>query len=215
MTNKNVMEAISDYHLQPFADQNRCRARSLPGDRIGTEAKYISSPPTSTVVMIARVLKKLRQSKLTAGFDEAIETLDLDFLFVDTHPGMNQETLMSIAISDWLILILRPDRQDYLGTAVTIEVSRKLGVPNLLLVVNKVLASMDQATLRKDVERSFAAELGAVASALRGHAASGQRRNHVAEVPGPPVHESRRRARREDRPDRPKNLTEAGGVQRE
>ena len=69
---------------------------------------------------------------------------------------------MSVAISDWLILILRPDRQDYLGTAVTIEVSRKLGVPNLLLVVNKALASMDQAALRKDVERSFAAELGAV-----------------------------------------------------
>ena len=86
----------------------------------------------------------------------------LDFLFVDTHPGMNEETLMSVAISDWLILILRPDRQDYLGTAVTIEVSRKLGVPNLILVVNKALASMDQAALRKDVERSFAAELGAV-----------------------------------------------------
>ena len=75
---------------------------------------------------------------------------------------MNEETLHSIAISDWLILILRPDRQDYLGTAVTIEVSRKLGVPNLLLVVNKALASMDQVALRKDVERSFAAELSAV-----------------------------------------------------
>jgi len=37
---------------------------------------------------------------------------------------MNEETLLSVAISDWLILILRPDRQDYLGTAVTIEVSR-------------------------------------------------------------------------------------------
>src|SRR5215470_4435952 len=76
--------------------------------------------------------------------------------------AVNEETLMSVAISDWLILILRPDRQDYLGTAVTIEVSRKLGVPHLVLVVNKALASLDQTALRKDVERSFAVELGAV-----------------------------------------------------
>jgi hypothetical protein len=32
----------------------------------------------------------------------------------------------------------------------------------MLLVVNKALPSMDQTELRKDVERSFAAELGAV-----------------------------------------------------
>src|SRR5262249_42135376 len=97
-----------------------------------------------------------------AGFDDLLEDLNLDFLFIDTHPGMNEETLLSIAISDWLILILRPDRQDCLGTAVTIEVSRKLGVPSLVLGVNKARPSMDQAELRKDVERSFAAELGAV-----------------------------------------------------
>jgi MinD-like ATPase involved in chromosome partitioning or flagellar assembly len=112
---------------------------------------------------IARVLKEgYEVEKLNEGFDELLETLDLDYLFIDTHPGMNEETLLSIAISDVLILILRPDKQDFLGSAVTIEVARRLGVPRLLLVVNKALASMDLAALRRDVERSFSAELGAL-----------------------------------------------------
>jgi MinD-like ATPase involved in chromosome partitioning or flagellar assembly len=33
--------------------------------------------------------------------------------------NINEETLLSIAISDLLLIILRPDQQDYLGTAVS------------------------------------------------------------------------------------------------
>jgi len=38
--------------------------------------------------------------------------LKLDYLFLDTHPGLNEETLLSIAVSNILVLILRPDKQD-------------------------------------------------------------------------------------------------------
>ena len=112
---------------------------------------------------IAKVLKEgFDVELLNEGFEDLLDKLDLDFLFVDTHPGMNEETLLSIAISDWVVLILRPDRQDFLGTAVTLEVAKKLGVPKLLLVVNKALASMDIPALRKDVERTYSAELGTI-----------------------------------------------------
>ena len=66
----------------------------------------------------------------------------MDYLFIDTHPGLNEETLLSITISDVLVLILRPDQQDYQGTAVTIDVARKLEVPKLLLVVNKLVLAV-------------------------------------------------------------------------
>ena len=59
-------------------------------------------------------------------------------LMIDTHPGLNEETLLSIAISDALVIILRPDQQDYQGTSVTVEVARKLDVPRLVLIVKKV-----------------------------------------------------------------------------
>lgn len=162
LDDRQVTRAVNDYLYDQCAIQDAAYHVSPPEVTAAGGSLYLV-PASMKSADIARVLKEgYDVEKLNAGFDQLLEALDLDFLFVDTHPGMNEETLLSIAISDWLVLILRPDRQDYLGTAITIEVARKLGVPNLVLVVNKALASMDQAALRKDVERSFAAEIGAV-----------------------------------------------------
>jgi septum site-determining protein MinD len=73
-----------------------------------------------------------------------IDRLGLDHLLIDTHPGLNDETLLSIAVSDVLLLVLRPDRQDFQGTAVTAEVARRLGVPEPRLVVNKCAPWLDR-----------------------------------------------------------------------
>src|SRR5436190_5921619 len=78
-------------------------------------------------------------NKLNEGLQTLCKKLQLDYLFIDTHPGLNEETLLSVAISDVLIIILRPDQQDFQGTAVTVDIARSLDVPNLLLVVNKAL----------------------------------------------------------------------------
>ena len=65
-------------------------------------------------------------------------------------------------MSHLLILLMRPDQQDYQGTAVTVEVARRLGVPELLLVVNKVLASFQPDELRRQVESAYSAPVAAV-----------------------------------------------------
>lgn len=162
LDDKQITRAVNDYLYGQCAIQDAAYHVSPPEVTAAGGHMYLV-PASMKSADIVRVLKEgYDVEKLNAGFEQLLEAINLDFLFVDTHPGMNEETLLSIAISDWLVLILRPDRQDYLGTAITIEVARKLGVPNLVLVVNKALASMDQAALRKDVERSFAAEIGAV-----------------------------------------------------
>ncbi len=92
---------------------------------------------------------------LNDGFRDLTDQLDLDYLFIDTHPGLNEETLLSIAISDVLIIILRPDKQDIQGTAVTVDVARKLDVPHMALVVNKALSSYDFAQMRSDITQTF------------------------------------------------------------
>ena len=95
--------------------------------------------------------------RLTEGFYALLERLELDYLLIDTHPGLNEETLLSIAISDELIILLRPDRQDFLGTAVTVEVARKLDVKSLVMVLNKVLPSVAERGFRAEVERIYGA----------------------------------------------------------
>lgn len=105
---------------------------------------------------IARVLREgYDVVRLNDGFQELIRCLNLDYLLIDTHPGLNEETLLSIGISHVLIVILRPDHQDFQGTAVTVDVARKLKVPKMLLVVNKVLSAFDFADLRQQVETTY------------------------------------------------------------
>jgi septum site-determining protein MinD len=112
---------------------------------------------------IARVLREgYDVGLLNDGFRDLIETLDLDVLMIDTHPGLNEETLLSIAISDVLLIILRPDQQDYQGTGVTVEVARRLSVPHMMLVVNKVPAVFAEGEVRARVEQAYEAEVAGV-----------------------------------------------------
>jgi septum site-determining protein MinD len=105
---------------------------------------------------IARILREgYDVGLLNEGFHTLIEALQLDYLFIDTHPGLSTETLLSIAISNVLIIILRPDQQDLQGTAVTVDVARKLEVPHLRLVVNKALTRYDFGQLQADIEATY------------------------------------------------------------
>ena len=88
--------------------------------------------------------------------------LNLDILLIDTHPGLNEETLLSIAISDSLAILMRPDQQDYQGTGVTVEVARKLDVPNMVLIVNKTPTSLDFNEVRERVAATYNCTVGAV-----------------------------------------------------
>jgi septum site-determining protein MinD len=133
------------------------------GDRTSPNGKIYLIPASVKAGEIARVLREgYDVGLLNEGFQDLIEHLNLDYLFIDTHPGLNEETLLSITISDVLLLILRPDSQDYQGTAVTVDVARKLEVPNLLMVVNKAPIVFDFDELKKRVEQTYGATVAGV-----------------------------------------------------
>lgn len=112
---------------------------------------------------IARILREGYDiGRLNDGIHELIQALDLDFLLIDTHPGVNEETLLSIALSDRLLLVMRPDSQDFQGTAVTAELARKLDVRDMQIILNKVPAGMDREVLVEQVEAGYSAPVLAV-----------------------------------------------------
>ena len=112
---------------------------------------------------IARVLREgYDVGLLNDGFHALVEKLELDVLMIDTHPGLNEETLLSIAISDVLAIIMRPDQQDYQGTGVTVDVARKLDVPRMMLIVNKVPAVFDLDEVKAQVEQTYDCKVAAV-----------------------------------------------------
>ena len=105
---------------------------------------------------IAKVLREgYEVNLLQDSFYALSELLTLDYLLLDTHPGLNEETLLSIGISDILVVLLRPDKQDFQGTAITLEVAHKLGVKHLLLVINEVVPSLDGESLKQHVQKTY------------------------------------------------------------
>lgn len=134
-------------------------------EKLGADisGKIFLIPSSLKAGEIARVLREgYDVGLLDAGFQELISNLELDALLIDTHPGLNEETLLSIAISDKVVLILRPDTQDYLGTSVTVEVARKLDVAELLLAVNKIPEIFKLDEVKAQVEKTYDCEVAAL-----------------------------------------------------
>jgi septum site-determining protein MinD len=120
-------------------------------------------PSSIKVNDIARVMREgYDVGRLNEGFRQLVKELSLDVLLLDTHPGLNEETLLSIAMSNALAIVLRPDQQDYEGTRVTLSVARKLKVPDLVLVVNKTPPVFDPEQVRQRVEKAYECEVTAV-----------------------------------------------------
>lgn len=129
----------------------------------GIRGQIFLIPSSIKATEIARVLREgYDVGLLNDGIRELIRELSLDVLMIDTHPGLNEETLLSIAMSDGLVLILRPDQQDYQGTGVALEVARKLDVPRMVLVVNKVPALFDADEVRSRLQKTYDCEVAAV-----------------------------------------------------
>lgn len=100
--------------------------------------------------------------RLARSFHELGELLRLDTLLIDTHPGMNEEALLTMRAVQTLVVVLRPDAPDFEGTGVTVQVARQLEVPRVLLVVNQVPASSQFPAVRARAQKTFDSEVLAV-----------------------------------------------------
>jgi MinD-like ATPase involved in chromosome partitioning or flagellar assembly len=148
----HVLKGMSTFYSNGNGKNNRADRGSL----------YLI-PSSIKTGEIARILREgYDVGRLNDGFQELLYSLDLDYLLIDTHPGLNEETLLSIAISDVLVVILRPDRQDYQGTAVTLDIARKLEVPKTMLLVNKALPAHNFDALKREVQNTYNASVAGI-----------------------------------------------------
>jgi septum site-determining protein MinD len=117
-------------------------------------------PSNADTNEIARALREgYNVGLLDEGLRQLSKALNLDVLLVDTHAGLSEETLLSIAVSDALGIIMRPDQQDYQGTAITVAVARRLGVARLALIVNQAPSFFDLSQVKAQVESAYQCEV--------------------------------------------------------
>jgi MinD-like ATPase involved in chromosome partitioning or flagellar assembly len=97
--------------------------------------------------------------KLSDRIGSLIDALQLDFLFLDNHSGLSSETMLASAITNTLLLVIRPDRQDVEGTAVLVEVAARLSIPRVFIVVNLVPPGISRRELKEKMEEAFQYEV--------------------------------------------------------
>lgn len=94
-------------------------------------------------------------STLSQGLFELSHRLKLNYLLIDTNPGLSEDTLLAIALSDILVLVLCLDQQNFQGIALMLDVAKKLGVPQVLLVANQVSPEYLQEDVRQQLEGTY------------------------------------------------------------
>src|SRR4029453_17960041 len=166
LTEQEMRRSLNDYlwgkcRIEDAACDVTTRAIGAVNDGVA-RPRLFAIPSSLKTGEIAKILREgYDVALLNDGLQELLKRLELDYLFIDTHPGVNEETLLSIAVSDQLVLIVRPDQQDFQGTAVAVELARKLHVPQMLVLINKVPPGMDTVALRTQVEALYKAEVAA------------------------------------------------------
>jgi MinD-like ATPase involved in chromosome partitioning or flagellar assembly len=122
----------------------------------GSGAALMLVPASTSLDEIARMLRKGYDLRLLdEGFRTLIEQLQLDTLIVDVHAGLHEEALTIMALADTLAIVLRHDQQDYQGTAVMVDIARRLDVPRIVLIANEVPPRFDPAEIRAQVEHTY------------------------------------------------------------
>jgi MinD-like ATPase involved in chromosome partitioning or flagellar assembly len=167
LTGESIGHSLNDYlwgrcAIEQAAHDVTDKVGATPTDE-PSPGKLFLIPSSIRADEIVTVLREgYDVGLLTSGLRNLMNELKLDALMIDTHPGLNEETLFSIAISHVLLIVMRPDQQDYEGTGVTVEVARSLDVPRLLLVVNKTPAAFAADAVRARVEQTYGCEVVAV-----------------------------------------------------
>jgi MinD-like ATPase involved in chromosome partitioning or flagellar assembly len=157
-----ITHVLNDYLAKhcPFEDVVYDVSACLPASSNG---KIYLVPTSSRMMEINRiVMEGYELASLHQGLDWLIQSHHLDVLLLDVSAGLNEDTLLPIAISDVLVVILRPDPQNYQGTAAIVEIANRLDVGCILLVPNMVPTSVNFDEVKAKVEETYHCEVGSV-----------------------------------------------------
>jgi PAS domain S-box-containing protein len=159
---KDLGHTLDDFLL------GNCRIDELAIDVTGKLGQHVDGklfliPASVNPGTMAQILSQgYDAQRLTQSLYELGELLGLDTLLIDTHPGLNEEALLIMRAVQTLVVVLRPDKQDFEGTGVTVQVARQLEVPRILLVANQIAQTSQLHAVRSRMQKTFNCEVAAV-----------------------------------------------------
>jgi MinD-like ATPase involved in chromosome partitioning or flagellar assembly len=129
---EEVRRKLNDYLLK------KCDVKDLVLDvskRFGIRAGGLFFVPASfDVDDIVKMIEDGYEASLLGKCVRGIANeFGLDYVLLDTHSGMDEDVILSMAISDIIIEVVRIDEQSLTGALASLEVIRKIGKKTHLL----------------------------------------------------------------------------------
>ena len=140
---------------------DRCDILSTVKDvspRLPVDAKgslFIIPASNSIPDIMQSVSKPPNIDCYASGLEKLEKELSLDLILVDSSAGLNENTLQTIAVSSAVVLLLHPNKLDFQGTAVTVDMIRRLQIPAIHLVLNDVSDHLDPDNARRQLEETY------------------------------------------------------------
>src|SRR2546428_14156424 len=82
------------------------------------------------------MLRLLKSGLEVSVFKDTIQKVGgqckLDYIIVDTHPGVENDTVLAMGCCDVLVLVSRVDQQDLFGTAVMVPLAEMFQKPTFV-----------------------------------------------------------------------------------
>ncbi len=91
-------------------------------------------------------------ARFKAVLEDLARAYRLDHLLIDSHPGIEKDSILSMALCDFVVLISRVDQQDLFGSGVMTEVASQLKKP-VVLILNMLPTSVGEKESKKIGER--------------------------------------------------------------
>ncbi|MCX4720803.1 AAA family ATPase [Streptomyces virginiae] len=146
--------SLTDYLL------GRCEIETT-AQQTGVPGLYVVPARTGTAALREIMAGGYDVGLLPEGFDRLAAHHDLDVLLLDTHAGLNNESVTAMASADVLMIMARADRIDLSGVEETIALAGRLTCRRNL-VLSMAPEGIDREAARRRSEAVYGAPLAGI-----------------------------------------------------
>ncbi|MEV7418888.1 MinD/ParA family protein [Streptomyces sp. NPDC089919] len=146
--------SLTDYLL------GRCEIEAA-AHPVGPPGLYLVPARTTTSSLPEIMATGYDVGLLPEAFGRLVDRYRLDVLLLDTHAGLNNETVTAMASADVLVIMARADRIDLTGVEETIELAGRLTCRRTL-VMSMAPEGVDRDLVRERVEHVYGTPLAGI-----------------------------------------------------
>lgn len=125
--------------------------------KVNRKGKLYLVPANLNCEAIKAFLKKgYDYERLNNGLQEIEKKLAPDIMLMDVRPGLDEKTMLILERTHLLLLVLRNDMADLLGTGIALDFAKYFDIPNKYLLPNMIDKKYDSRDVKEKIEKLYA-----------------------------------------------------------